>query len=145
MPRWSNGRVTDPVARSTPHWESFVKVSPRRSIRLALVASAAVGALVLSACGSSTDSGSSSSSTAPAASGASSASGSAAPASGGADVDAAKAALVDPTALTVCTSLSYKPFQFTDGDQVVGFDVDLLDLAAAKLGVEQKIIDTPFE
>ncbi len=60
-------------------------------------------------------------------------------------MEAAKAALIDPTALTVCTSLSYKPFQFTEGDKVVGFDVDLLDLAAAKLGVEQKIIDTPFE
>ncbi len=117
-----------------------MKNSPRRSLRLAVIGATAVGALVLSACGSSSDSSSSStSSAAETGSGASSA------AAGGADVEAAKAALIDPTALTVCTSLSYKPFQFTDGDKVVGFDVDLLDLAAAKLGVEQKIIDTPFE
>jgi polar amino acid transport system substrate-binding protein len=107
-----------------------------------LVASAAVGALVLSACGSSSDSGSSSSSTAPAASGAS---GSAAPASGSADVEAAKAALIEPGALTMCTSLSYKPFEFTEGDQVVGFDVDLVGFAAKQMGVEVKVIDTPFE
>ena len=137
----SNARVADPVSRFHASLGVILKDSPRRSIRLALVASAAVGALVLSACGSSGDSGSSASSTAPAASGASGS----APASGGADVDAAKAVLIEPGALTVCTSLSYKPFQFTEGDQVVGFDVDLLDLAAAKLGVEQKIIDTPFE
>lgn len=105
-----------------------------------LIAATAAGALVLTACGSSsTDSESSTS----AAAATSAASGSAA--AGGADIDAVKAALIEPGALTVCTSLSYKPFQFTDGDKVVGFDVDLLDLAAAKLGVEQKIIDTPFE
>ncbi len=45
----------------------------------------------------------------------------------------------------MCTSLSYKPFEFTDGDKVVGFDVDLVGVAAAKLGVETKVIDTPFE
>ncbi|MGS0688448.1 ABC transporter substrate-binding protein [Nakamurella sp. GG22] len=107
------------------------------------MASAAVGALVLSACGSSSDSGSSSSSSAaPAASGAS---GSAAPASGSADVEAAKAALIEPGALTMCTSLSYKPFEFTEGDQVVGFDVDLVGFAAKQMGVEVKVIDTPFE
>ncbi|MEP6561072.1 MAG: ABC transporter substrate-binding protein [Nakamurella sp.] len=116
-----------------------MKDSPQRRLRIALIAATAVGALALSACGSSSDSTASSTSA-----GATSAGGSSA-AAGGADVDTAKAALIEPGALTVCTSLSYKPFQFTDGDKVVGFDVDLLDLAAAKLGVEQKIIDTPFE
>jgi len=118
-----------------------LKHSPRRTLRVALIAGAAVGALVLSACGSSSTSTSSSTSAAAAAT---SAGGSAA-ASGGADVDAVKAALVDPSALTMCTSLSYKPFEYTDGDQVVGFDVDLVGLAAKQLGVEVKVIDTPFE
>ena len=115
-----------------------MKDSPRRNLRFALIAATAAGALVLSACGSSSSSDSSTTSAA-----ATSAGGSAA--AGGADLEAVKASLIEPGALTVCTSLSYKPFQFTEGDQVVGFDVDLLDLAAAKLGVEQKIIDTPFE
>lgn len=49
--------------------------------------------------------------------------------------------LVDANALTVCTHLPYKPFQFTDesGD-VVGFDVDILGLLADDLGVEEKVI-----
>ena len=113
-------------------------VSSRRTIRVALITGTAIGALVLSACGSS--SSSSDSSSAAAGAGISSA-----PASSGPDVDAAKAALVEPGALNMCTQLSYKPFEFTDGDQVVGFDVDLVNLAAQKLGVTTKVIDTPFE
>ena len=53
--------------------------------------------------------------------------------------------LVDPSALTVCTHLSYKPFEFKDDSgNVVGFDVDLADLTAKKLGVETKIVDIDF-
>jgi len=53
--------------------------------------------------------------------------------------------LVDAGKLTTCTHLPYEPFQFRKGKQVVGFDVDLVDLVARDLGVEQKIVDTPFE
>ena len=62
--------------------------------------------------------------------------------------DKAKAAgitLVKSGKLTVCTHLPYKPFQFTQDGETVGFDVDLMDLVADKLGVEQEIFDTPFE
>ena len=52
--------------------------------------------------------------------------------------------LVKPGQLTVCTHLSYKPFEFKDGSKVVGFDVDLMDLVAKKLGVEQEIVDIEF-
>ena len=49
--------------------------------------------------------------------------------------------LVDKDALTVCTHLPYKPFQFTNGEgEVVGFDVDILRLLADDLGVEEKVI-----
>jgi len=47
--------------------------------------------------------------------------------------------------LTVCTHLPYEPFQFNKGGEVVGFDVDLMDLVADELGLEQKIFNTPFE
>jgi polar amino acid transport system substrate-binding protein len=48
--------------------------------------------------------------------------------------------------LTVCTHLPYAPFQSKDqGGKVVGFDIDVVDLVAKDLGVEQTIIDTPFE
>ena len=54
--------------------------------------------------------------------------------------------LVEKGKLTVCTHLPYPPFQSKDASgKVVGFDVDLMDLVAKELGVEQKIVDTPFE
>jgi polar amino acid transport system substrate-binding protein len=55
------------------------------------------------------------------------------------------AKLVKKGALTVCTHLPYKPFQFSQGGKVVGFDVDMMDLVAKELGVKQQIFDTPFE
>ncbi|MGH3899433.1 MAG: transporter substrate-binding domain-containing protein, partial [Pseudonocardiaceae bacterium] len=39
----------------------------------------------------------------------------------------------------------YKPFQFERNGEVVGFDVDLVDLVAQELGVTQQIVDTPFD
>ncbi|MEU4198149.1 ABC transporter substrate-binding protein [Kribbella sp. NPDC026611] len=63
--------------------------------------------------------------------------------SGGSE-DKAKAAgitLVKPGKLTVCTHLPYKPFQYKDGGKVVGFDVDLLDLVAKDLGIEQEVVN----
>ncbi|WP_230420742.1 substrate-binding periplasmic protein [Actinomadura soli] len=55
--------------------------------------------------------------------------------------------LIEKGALTSCTHLPYPPFQFEDKKtgKVVGFDVDIIDLVAKKLGVTQKIVDTPFE
>ena len=70
---------------------------------------------------------------------------------GGGDEDTAAPApsggptLVEPGALTTCTHLPYPPFQFERDGEVVGFDVELMDLVAEELGVEQKIVDTPFE
>jgi polar amino acid transport system substrate-binding protein len=55
-------------------------------------------------------------------------------------------ALIAPGKLTVCTHLPYAPFQSNDDSgKTVGFDVDMMDLVAKKLGVEQAIVDTPFE
>src|SRR3954464_8408007 len=52
--------------------------------------------------------------------------------------------LVHSGKLTTCTHLPYAPFQSKDGSgRVVGFDVDLIDLVAKKLGVTQQIVDTP--
>lgn len=129
------------------------------NLRTAVIAATAVGALVLSACGGGSGSTSTTAAATSPAGTTSAAAGATTSAAAGTtgtdqtaattvsdqDIAAAKAALIDPSALTVCTHLAYKPFQFTEGDQVVGFDVDLLDLAAERLGVEQRIIDTPFE
>ncbi|WP_424183521.1 ABC transporter substrate-binding protein [Actinokineospora sp. G85] len=63
--------------------------------------------------------------------------------SGGATANGVK--LVKAGQINTCTNLPYEPFQFTQGDKVVGFDVDLIDLAAAKLGVTQEIVDIQFD
>jgi len=47
--------------------------------------------------------------------------------------------------LTVCTHLPYEPFQYNEGGEIVGFDVDLMDLVAEELGLTQEIVNTPFE
>jgi polar amino acid transport system substrate-binding protein len=54
---------------------------------------------------------------------------------------AAGITLVKSGKLMVCTHLPYKPFQYKDGTKVVGFDVDLLDLVAKDLGLEQEVVN----
>ena len=53
--------------------------------------------------------------------------------------------LVAAGKLTTCTHLPYAPFQSSEGGKVVGFDIDMIDLVAKKLGVAQTVVDTPFE
>ncbi|MFJ6698048.1 ABC transporter substrate-binding protein [Streptomyces sp. NPDC091272] len=53
--------------------------------------------------------------------------------------------LVTEGKLTTCTHLPYEPFQFRKGSEVVGFDVDIVDLVAKELKVTQEVVDTPFE
>lgn len=65
--------------------------------------------------------------------------------SGSGDAGAPEVQLVNDGQLTTCTHLPYKPFQFEDEGKIVGFDVDLVDLVAERLGVKQEIVDTPFE
>lgn len=53
--------------------------------------------------------------------------------------------LITAGQLTTCTQLPYEPFQFREGDRIVGFDVEMVDLVAARLGVTQQIVETPFD
>lgn len=53
--------------------------------------------------------------------------------------------VVEAGKLTVCTHLPYEPFQYNESGEVVGFDVDLMDLVAEDLDLEQEIVNTPFE
>lgn len=103
-------------------------LSPKGRRGYAAGALALTAALALSACGS--DSGSGGTDTS---------------ASAGTGSGAAAVKLVQPGKLTVCTNIPYEPFQFKDGSgNVVGFDVDIVDLAAKKLGVTQNIVDIDF-
>ncbi|MEO5743742.1 MAG: ABC transporter substrate-binding protein [Terracoccus sp.] len=53
--------------------------------------------------------------------------------------------LVSAGNLTVCTHLSYKPFEFKDdAGKVVGFDMDLANAAAKKLDATVKLVDIEF-
>ncbi|MDR2348359.1 MAG: transporter substrate-binding domain-containing protein [Bifidobacteriaceae bacterium] len=47
--------------------------------------------------------------------------------------------------LTVCTNPPYAPFEDLDGDQVVGFDMDLTAEVAKDLGLEIEFVEAPFE
>lgn len=53
--------------------------------------------------------------------------------------------VVDEGTLTICTHLPYEPFEFTDGGEVVGFDIDVLKAVADEEGLETKVVDTPWE
>ena len=102
-------------------------LSPKGRRGYAVGALALTAALALSACGSETGGGSPSGTT-----------GASASAAGGVK-------LVQPGKLTVCTNIPYEPFQFKDDSgKIVGFDVDIVDLAAKKLGVTQNIVDIDF-
>jgi polar amino acid transport system substrate-binding protein len=103
-----------------------VVFGPRRRRMTSIGALAVSAACLLSACGGGSDS-SATSSSAPA---------------GGTSASGIK--LINPGKLTTCTNLPYEPFQFKQGDKTVGFDVDIVDLAAKKLGVTQEIVDIDF-
>ncbi|MCH1867148.1 basic amino acid ABC transporter substrate-binding protein [Nocardioides sp. CFH 31398] len=53
--------------------------------------------------------------------------------------------LVTDGELTVCTSLPYKPFEFNQDGEVVGFDIDLMDLVAQSEDLEVTVVATGFE
>ncbi len=95
---------------------------PTRSLPAVLVTAAL--ALVLAGCGNSAGSGAAPSTSAAAATG---------------------VKLVTAGQLTTCTSLPYEPFQFQRDGTIVGFDVDIVDVVAKKLGVKQQIVETPFD
>jgi polar amino acid transport system substrate-binding protein len=95
-------------------------LSTLRTTRARLVAPVAVLALMLAACGDESDGGGDD-------------------AGGGGNLEGIT--LVKSGKLTVCTHLPYKPFQYKEGTKVVGFDVDLLDLLAKDLGVEQDVVN----
>ncbi|KRB75916.1 ABC transporter substrate-binding protein [Nocardioides sp. Root190] len=53
--------------------------------------------------------------------------------------------VVEEGVLTICTHLPYEPFEFTESGEVVGFDIDVLKIAADAEGLETKVVDTPWE
>lgn len=68
----------------------------------------------------------------------------------GDDTDSATAAAPEPTLvkageLQVCTDMPYEPFEFERKGEPVGFDVDLVQKVADRLGVDLAMVDTSFD
>ena len=55
------------------------------------------------------------------------------------------ATLINDGTLTICTHLPYEPFEFTDGGEVVGFDPDVLKIAADAEGWDTEVVDIGWE
>lgn len=66
---------------------------------------------------------------------------------GGGDDDKSSSGvdLVNGGKLTMCSDIPYEPFEYVKDNKNVGFDIDLADKLAKKLGVELDVITTPFE
>jgi len=117
-------------------------VSARFLTRRATGAAAALAsaALVLSACGGGSSTGSS---------GTSGSSGSALPSVSADSALAAKvpASIKSDGAISVGSDTTYAPSEFiaADGQTIVGFDVDLFGLVAQKLGLKAKFQTAPFD
>lgn len=103
-------------------------MSPRHPFRL--LALLLTAALVFAACGDSNDGGEETGS------------------GSGAGTEEAAADvedLVDEGKLTVCSDIPYAPFEFEDGGEVKGVDVDLMKGIAGELGLEAEFRDTDFD
>lgn len=55
------------------------------------------------------------------------------------------ASLINGGTLTICTHLPYEPFEFTEGGEVVGFDPDVLKIAADAEGWDTEVVDIGWE
>jgi len=108
--------------------------------QLIALATGALAATMLAGCSSSPASPTTSATTpAPAATNSS-------PAGPASSTDTSAAVtLVAPGTLTVCTNPPFKPMEYADDSgNIVGFDLDVMGLVAAKLGVSVNPINTDF-
>lgn len=59
--------------------------------------------------------------------------------------EAADLDLVEDGKLTVCSDIPYAPFEFEEGGELKGVDIDLMKAVADKLGLEAEFRDTDFD
>jgi polar amino acid transport system substrate-binding protein len=64
---------------------------------------------------------------------------------GSSGADRGKVQLITAGQLRTCTFLPFKPFEYSKGEKIVGFDMDLVDLIAKDLNARTDVNDTPFE
>lgn len=53
--------------------------------------------------------------------------------------------LVQPGVLTVCSDVPYPPFEFEENGELTGYDIQLVEAVAEKLGLGVNVIDSSFE
>jgi len=61
------------------------------------------------------------------------------------DSDSNALKLVEDGKLTICTDIPYAPFEFLDGDEVVGIGSDLIRAIAEDIDLEANFVDTDFD
>ena len=64
---------------------------------------------------------------------------------GDAPTGASGGSLVTPGSLTVCTNPPYEPFEYKDGDTIVGLDIDIVQQVADDLDVDLVLVETGFD
>ncbi|GEO94320.1 ABC transporter substrate-binding protein [Kocuria turfanensis] len=63
----------------------------------------------------------------------------------GGDATGGEISLINEGTLTVCSDIPYRPFEYTENGETVGFDIDLVNNIAEDMGVETEFIRTAFE
>ena len=58
--------------------------------------------------------------------------------------DAAEVTTVAPGVLTMGTNAAFPPYEYKEGDEIVGIDAEIAKALADKLGLELKIVDMDF-
>lgn len=95
---------------------------------------------MLAGCGSSAAESAASAAEAPASAAESAASAAEAPAAEGSAI-----ATVNEGVLTMATNAYFPPYEYYDGDAIVGIDVEIAEAVAQKLGLELKVEDMEFD
>jgi polar amino acid transport system substrate-binding protein len=67
------------------------------------------------------------------------------PAGGGDGTTAPQITTIEEGILTVGTDLPYPPFEYREGGELTGFDVEIMDEIASRIGLETEWVDSPFD
>jgi polar amino acid transport system substrate-binding protein len=68
------------------------------------------------------------------------------PTGGGGDgTTAPEITTIEEGILTVGTDLPYPPFEYREGGELTGFDVEIMDEIASRIGLETEYVDSPFD
>jgi polar amino acid transport system substrate-binding protein len=112
---------------------------------LSLIIASVLGFTLLTGCGSSASKPSETASGSAGAAQSAASSGAAGAASSGEKAETASVKTVEDGVLTMATNAYFPPYEYYDGDKVVGIDPDIAQAIADKLGLKLKIEDMEFD